>query len=295
MRELTSFESGVTKFFQQSANAALTPKPPIKSVEVVEAMQAVNQLARDYESLKVEVFQRADRSTWGFLSNVYDYVLRINKSPQKRQIKTDLIDLINAREGAKISMALSIENLVVRYVFDDMTRQSRNNYVLLIQKALGMDIQPGMLMPLLEEHGGIVNVIEKDFDGNTPSTYADSALRKLQRVDSANLLRRLFYIMSTQQEAKVVQVEQVANWAPSAQALSKLKASEKDLPKNQPGDFVFFVAVPGATPGEYNLLQGFSPTRDFEDQFLLQIAGRLGVSNEQLQVFISQIESSLPN
>ena len=158
-----------------------------------------------------------------------------------------------------------------------------------------MDIQPGMLMPLLEEHGGIVNVIEKDFDGNTPSTHADSALRKLQRVDSANLLRRLFYIMSTQQEAKVVQVEQVANWAPSAQALSKLKASEKDLPKNQPGDFVFFVAVPGATPGEYNLIQGFSPTRDFEDQFLLQIAGRLGVSNEQLQVFISQIESSLPN
>jgi hypothetical protein len=295
MRELTSFESGVTKFFQQSANAALASKPPIKSVEVVEAMQAVSQLARDYESLKVEVFQRADRSTWGFLSNVYDYVLRINKSPQKRQIKTDLIGLINAREGAKISMALSIENLVVRYVFDDMTRQSRNNYVLLIQKALGMDIQPGMLMPLLEEHGGIVNVIEKDFDGNTPSANADSALRKLQRVDSANLLRRLFYIMSTQQEAKVVQVEQVANWAPSAQALSKLKASEKDLPKNQPGDFVFFVAVPGATPGEYNLLQGFSPTRDFEDQFLLQIAGRLGVSNEQLQVFISQIESSLPN
>ena len=295
MRELTSFESGVTKFFQQSANAALASKPPIKSVEVVEAMQAVSQLARDYESLKVEVFQRADRSTWGFLSNVYDYVLRINKSPQKRQIKTDLIGLINAREGAKISMALSIENLVVRYVFDDMTRQSRNNYVLLIQKALGMDIQPGMLMPLLEEHGGIVSVIEKDFDGNTPSANADSALRKLQRVDSANLLRRLFYIMSTQQEAKVVQVEQVANWAPSAQALSKLKASEKDLPKNQPGDFVFFVAVPGATPGEYNLLQGFSPTRDFEDQFLLQIAGRLGVSNEQLQVFISQIESSLPN
>lgn len=293
--EATPGKPSFSNIFQQGGSFGLTTKMPTKSPEVFDALQQANQLVRDYETLKTEVFLRADRASWLFLSSVYDYVLRINKSVKKRQIKSDLIEMIKTRDRISITTASETETLVVRYVFSDVTRQSRNNYVGVIQKALAMDVEEGELVGLLEQSGGIINWVNKAFEGTTEGTIDIKDQRKIQRTDAVNLMRRLFALMANAQDVSTVTTTKVTDWTPSAQQLAALKDSKKTAPKNQPGDFVFFVAVPGATPGEYNLLQGFSPTRDFEDQFLLQIAGRLGVSNEQLQVFISQIESSLPN
>ena len=132
---------GLTNIFQLGANVGLVMKMPNKSPEVIDALQQVNQLAREYETLKIDVFLRAERASWLFLSNVYDYVLRINKSIKKRQIKSDLIDMIKQRDRVNISTASETETVVVRYVFSDMARQSRNNYVVVIQKALSMDVE----------------------------------------------------------------------------------------------------------------------------------------------------------
>lgn len=87
----------------------------------------------------------------------------------------------------------------------------------------------------------------------------------------------------------------MADWTPSDRELATIKDANKASPKYQAGEFVFFVAKPGAKPGEYKLIQGFSAARDFEDQLLLQIASRLGANNEQLQAFVSEFEASMPN
>ena len=84
----------------------------------------------------------------------------------------------------------------------------------------------------------------------------------------------------------------VVDWRPSFEELAKVKAEDKALPKYQAGNFVFFVALPGSTAGSYNLVQGFSPTKDFEDQVLQQIAARMGASNSELGVSVSDLETS---
>jgi hypothetical protein len=262
---------------------------------VLAALKQVNQLAVDYETLKVEVFLRADRASWVFLSNVYDYVLRINKSIQKRQIKNDLLDLIKKRDRSTLTAAAETEAVVVRFIFSDMARQTRNNYVSVLQKALALDIKQGELLGTLDQFGGIINWLAMDNTSNVDNKISTSDQRKLQRTDSINLIRRLFALMATSNNVASVSTTQVADWKPSARELSTLKPSAKVATKYQSGDFVFFVATPSTTEGEYTLIQGFSTARDFEDQLLLQIATRLGANNDQLQAVVSEYEASMPN
>ena len=286
---------GLSNIFQRGANGVLAMKMPNKNPEVYEALQQVNQLAKDYEALKIEVFLRADRASWVFLSNVYDYVLRINRSVRKRQIKSDLLEMVKLRDRISITSAAETETLVVRYVFSDMARQSRNNYVSVIQKALAMDVKPGELLGVLEQSRGIASWLNEGLEGAETKKIADREQRKNQRTDSVSLMRRLFELMASGQGVASVNTNQVADWTPSARELATVKESNKASPKYQAGEFVFFVATPGASPNEYKVIQGFSAARDFEDQLLLQIASRLGANNEQLQAVVSEFEASMPN
>lgn len=286
---------GLTNIFQLGANVGLVMKMPNKSPEVIDALQQVNQLAREYETLKIDVFLRAERASWLFLSNVYDYVLRINKSIKKRQIKSDLIDMIKQRDRVNISTASETETVVVRYVFSDMARQSRNNYVVVIQKALSMDVEEGELVGLLEQSGGIINWVNKTFEGTEIGKPDLKDQRKTQRADAVSLMRRLLALMASAQGVTPVNTPQVADWTPSPRQLASVKVSNQASPKYQAGDFVFFIATPSNTQNEYNLIQGFSAARDFEDQLLLQIATRLGTNNEQLQAVVSEFEASMLN
>ena len=293
--EATVRSAGLSSIFQRGANGVLAMKMPNKNPEVYEALQQVNQLAKDYEALKIEVFLRADRASWVFLSNVYDYVLRINRSVRKRQIKSDLLEMVKLRDRISITSAAETETLVVRYVFSDMARQSRNNYVAAIQKALAMDIKPGQLLGVLEQSRGMIAWLQDGMEEVQTKKIEARQQRKTQRTDSVSPMRRLFELMADGQGVASINTNQVADWTPSGRELATVKEPNKASPKYQAGEFVFFVAKPGAKPDEYKLIQGFSAARDFEDQLLLQIASRLGANNEQLQAFVSEFEASMPN
>ena len=293
--EATVRSAGLSNIFQRGANFGLAMKTPNKSPEVIEALQEVDQLAREYETLKIDVFNRAERASWVFLSNVYDYVLRINRSVRKRQIKSDLLEMVKMRDRISLTSASETEVLVVRYVFSDLTRQSRYNYVTAIQKALAMDVKQGEFLPLLEQYRGVTYWLNSGSEGVDAKKVAVREQRKTQRTDSVSLMRRLFDLMASSQGLSSINATQVADWTPSARELANVKEMNKDSPKYQAGEFVFFVAKPGARPDEYTLIQGFSAARDFEDQLLLQIAARLGANNEQLQAVVSEFEASMQN
>jgi hypothetical protein len=289
----TARRTGLSAIFQRNANKAVTAHGPTKSPEVSDALRQVDQLATHYKQLKTEILDRSDSALWSFLGGVYDYVLRINKSVQKQQIKKDLLTVIKMRDHISLSSALPTEAIVIRYVFSDMARQSRNNYVVLMQKALALDIKQGELLNFLVQYGGVSSVVDKIFDSIEMSSAGEKEQRQTQRTDSINLMRRLFVLMSQTEGVTPVNTEQVTDWIPSARELSTVKAADKTAAKYQPGDFVFFVAMPDTTQGQYKLIQGFSATRDFEDPFLLQIATRLGASNEQLQNLVAEFEASM--
>ena len=293
--EVTVRSGELTNIFQRGANGKLGMKMPAQSPEVLDALQQVNQLAKDYETLKIEVFLSADRASWVFLSNVYDFVLRINRSVKKRQIKSDLLEMIKLRDHISITSAAETETIVARYIFADMARQTRNNYVSVMQKALSLDVKQGELLVLLEQNGGISNWVNNAFDGVDAQKIADREQRKTLRTDSVSLMRRLFALMGSGQGVSFVKTKQVADWTPSARELATVKEANKNATKYQAGEFVFFVATPSEQPDEYKLIQGFSAARDFEDQLLLQIAARLGADNQQLQAVVSEFEAARLN
>jgi hypothetical protein len=202
---------------------------------------------------------------------------------------------LKLRDRISITSAAETETLVVRYVFSDMARQSRNNYVAAIQKALAMDVKPGELLGVLEQYRGMIAWLQDGMEEVQTKKIEARQQRKTQRTDSVSLMRRLFELMADGQGVASINTSQVADWTPSDRELATIKDANKASPKYQAGEFVFFVAKPGAKPDEYKLIQGFSAARDFEDQLLLQIASRLGANNEQLQAFVSEFEASMPN
>ena len=295
---INAFEKNafISSIFKRSTKAtssigAVAAAP--KSREVSEALNQGDELVSAYQSLKTEFFDRSDRALWNLLDGVYDFVCLINKSVQKRQIKSELITAIKTRDGFTMSSSSETEAIAVRYVFGDLARQTRNNYVIVMEKALALGIEKGQLLGFLEQHKGVVNVVEKNFDEETGNTDEDKDARKAQRTESINWIRRLFAAMSHSGASTPVSTAQVADWTPTAEELANVKDSDKASAKYQPGNFVFFVALPSHSQGAYNLVQGFNATLEFENQLLQQIATRMGASNEELQATVTDIEASL--
>ena len=237
--EVTVRSGELTNIFQRGANGKLGMKMPAQSPEVLDALQQVNQLAKDYETLKIEVFLSADRASWVFLSNVYDFVLRINRSVKKRQIKSDLLEMIKLRDHISITSAAETETIVARYIFADMARQTRNNYVSVMQKALSLDVKQGELLVLLEQNGGISNWVNNAFDGVDAQKIADREQRKTLRTDSVSLMRRLFALMGSGQGVSFVKTKQVADWTPCARELATVKEANKTPPNTKPESSCF--------------------------------------------------------
>jgi len=290
--------NATSNLFHRAKKAESTPQtssvpvPDIQNGELRKVLEQGAQLIQDYASLKTEVLDRSDRALWQLLSKVFDYVLQINASVQKRNVKSDLLAKIKARDNYAMSSSSETQAVVVRYVFGDLARQTRNNYVVVFDKALALETGVGGLLDLLEKHKGVVNFVEHDFDGNAESAAETKEKRKEERLQQVTLMRRLFAAMSHCGASVPVATSYVVDWRPSFEELAKVKTEEKALPKYQAGNFVFFVALPGSTAGSYNLVQGFSPTKDFEDQMLQQIAARMGASNSELGASVADLETS---
>ena len=85
------------------------PVPEIQNGELRNVLEQGAQLIQDYASLKTEFLDRSDRALWQLLSKVFDYVLQINASVQKRNVKSDLLAKI---KRAKKNNRIWIENIM---------------------------------------------------------------------------------------------------------------------------------------------------------------------------------------
>ena len=302
MNQVATFDSqvsthnglpGLPNVFQRRAIVAKNTAVANQSPEIVNAVRQINQLAVDYQSFQSEVLDRSDRALWEFLGHVYDYVLDINRSLQKRQIKSSLIEAIKMRDATPITSASETESIVVRYVFANVSRQVRYQYVVALEKALALDVPQGELPQFLERNNGVASLSEKEFAGNAQNAKLEKEKRKLQRAEAIDVMRRLLEAMSTDTSIARASSQHVADLTPSARELSLLKPADLGLPKYQAGDFVFFVGKVDETLGTYKLIQGFNATRDFEDELLQQIAAYLGFNNADVQATLSDFEASI--
>jgi hypothetical protein len=218
------------------------------------------------------VFDRSDRALWELLSNLFDYVLTIEDSAEPARAKKALRDEIDVREGENISTAVKTEVLVVRYLFADAARQTRNNYSNVMRKAKALGKTYGDLYAFLEEFNGVANVLEHDFSSGEESDAGSKVDPKAERAEKASLMRSLFTALSHTGTGTELTSSEVQDYNLGIEAEAALKDSEKSKLKNQRGDFVFFVAVPSAGVDQYTVVHSFKTARDFEELALLEIA-----------------------
>ena len=102
---------------------------------VSSAIQAADQLVKNYTTLKVEILDRSDRALWEMIQSVYQFVEQIDRSSTKRETRNELLRKIQLRDSQSMATNASTEAIAVRYVFADQSRQSRNNYTIAMEKA----------------------------------------------------------------------------------------------------------------------------------------------------------------
>ena len=61
---------------------------------VSSAIQAADQLVKNYTTLKVEILDRSDRALWEMIQSVYQFVAQIDRSPTKRDTRNELLGKI---------------------------------------------------------------------------------------------------------------------------------------------------------------------------------------------------------
>ena len=268
-----------------------------KSVQAV--IDAADTLVTSYTKLKVEVLDRSDRALWEMLEKAYAFAAQIDGSPSKREARTELIKKIQLRDQQTMASNSSTEAVVVRYVFADQSRQSRNNYTIAMEKARALNIPVDGFADFLTENGGVGKVVEKIFgyedeDAALAKELTDAL--KAEKVTRTQLVGRLYSVMAHSAESQISYSGLVSNWVPEkpkASTDAKGKAVEKADPKFEQGNFVFFVTVKNPETGKFHVVQGNVFDKAYEQQLLASIAERMDVPTDELANAVQGMERSI--
>jgi hypothetical protein len=288
--------------FRPKTKVSNTPAAPVAAnlpKGVMAAVEAADVLVASYTKLKIEILDRSDRALWEMLQQVYGFVQQIEATPTKRETRTELIKKIQQRDGQSMATNSSTEAVVVRYVFADQSRQSRNNYMIAMEKARALDIAMDGFADFLTQHGGVGKVVEMVFDyeeGEIQSAKEVADAIKEDKKNRSQLVRRLYSVMAHKAESQINYSGLISNWVPEKPKTTtdaKGKGSEKADPKFETGNFVFFVTVKNPETGKFHVVQGNVFDKAYEEQLLGTIAERMDVPTNELSMAVQGMERAI--
>ena len=282
------------KFGQAKASTSLTALPP----SVDRAVGTADQLAQAYQKLRVDVLDRTDRAIWEMLQQNYGFVQQVDSSPQKRETRNELIRKIQIRDSQGVASNATTEAVIVRYVFEGLSRQTRNNYTIAMEKARALDIPVTEFADFLAQHGGVGGVVETVFDHEaeeqaTAKEMADA--KAAEKGTRTQLITRLYAAMAHKAESELAYAGEVTNWVakdPKADTPKSKIGAEPD-PRYEKGNFVFFVTVRNPETGRYHVVQGNVFDQAYEQQLLASIAERMDVTIPELSAAVQGLEHSI--
>jgi hypothetical protein len=264
---------------------------------VKKAIDQANSLAFEFDQLKSNMLDRSDRALWQLLERVYTYAEEIEDSPLKREIRKALVDEVAQRDQKTIGASVSVAEVVVRYIFPNVSRQTKSNYSIAMEKARAKDIAPTNFALFLEQHGGVSRVVEHVFDYEEEEQRTASEVAKAkseEAIKRRSLLSRLFTVMARGVGRPLQFDGEITKWVNSPDSTEGNDASKASTnPKDKPGKFVFFVSVYDPESQRYRIVQGNQFDEAYENQLLLAIAGRLDVSVAELESTVIGMERSI--
>ena len=240
------------KFGQAKASTSLTALPP----SVDRAVGSADQLAQAYQKLRVDVLDRTDRAIWEMLQQNYGFVEQVDSSAQKRETRNELIRKIQIRDSQGVASNATTEAVIVRYVFEGLSRQTRNNYTIAMEKARALEIPVTGFADFLAKNGGVGGVVETVFDHEAEEQATAKELADAKAADKGTrtqLVTRLYSAMAHKAESELAYAGEVTDWVPrdpKADA-AKSKITAKPDPRYEKGNFVFFeTGAPSSTLSE---------------------------------------------
>ncbi len=274
-----------------SSLTALTPG-------VERAVGAADQLAQAYQKLRVEVLDRTDRALWEMLQQVYGYVQQVDGSAQKRETRNELIRKIQIRDNQGVASNATTEAVAVRYVFADLSRQTRNNYTIAMEKARALDVPVDGFADFLAQHGGVGGVVETVFDHEAKEQATAKKLADAKAAEKATrtqLITRLYSVMAHESSNELAYSGEVTDWVPPNPKVEKSKSSSASKPdaRYEKGNFVFFVTVRNPETGGYRVVQGNVFDQAYEQQLLASIAERMDVTIPELSSAVQGLEQRI--
>jgi len=289
----------LTNVFRPKTVESVTTKSssPALSAGVNKALANADGLIASYGKLKVEVLDRSDRALWALLQDVYGYADAVEKSPMKREIRTQLINQIRQRGGPNTSTAASTAAIAVRYIFADVSRQTWSNYSIAMEKAAALGVTADSFAGFLEQYGGVSKVVEHIFDYEADETNASVATIKELREEKQSrtaLVGRLCTAMAHASNDELEYSGELSNWVPEKKKSEKAAGKdEKADPKYEQGKFVVFLTVKDPDSGKYRVVQGNVFNRAVEDQLLGTIAEQMAASNDELANVVVGLEQRI--
>jgi hypothetical protein len=280
------------------ATKAETKPTAVLPKNVQALVDAAEALVVGYTKLKVEVLDRSDRALWEMLEKAYAFAAQIDGNAiTKRDVRTELIKKVQLRDQQTMASNSSTEAVVVRYVFADQSRQSRNNYTIAMEKARAIGIAVDKFADFLSEHGGVGKVVEKTFgyeeaDQAVAQELADAI--KAEKTTRTELVGRLYSLMAHKVDSQISYSGEVSNWVPEKpKSKAKTDGTEKVDPKYEQGNFVFFVTVKNGETGKFHVVQGNVFDKAYEQQLLASIADRMEATTDELSTAVQGMEQSI--
>ncbi len=280
------------------ATKAETKPTAVLPKNVQALVDAAEALVAGYTKLKVEVLDRSDRALWEMLEKAYAFAAQIDGNAiTKRDVRTELIKKIQLRDKQTMASNSSTEAVVVRYVFADQSRQSRNNYTIAMEKARALSIPVDGFADFLTENGGVGKVVEKNFgyedeDAATAKVLTDAL--KAEKTNRTQLVGRLYFLMAHKVDSQISYSGEVSNWVPEKpKSKAKTDGTEKVDPKFEQGSFVFFVTVKNGETGKFHVVQGNVFDKAYEQQLLASIAERMEATTDELSTAVQGLEQSI--
>lgn len=252
------------------------------------------QLCEEYATFKRDFGDRTDAALWQLMQNVYTFVCELDKNANVKKVKAALVKQLKAKGFVKASASNSTAALVVKYIFADQAKQTINNYANVLVKASVLKVPCNKLAAFLKQHGGIVNVLEKYFDedGNVTAVaqVSDEALQaKVDAQERLHVFKRSLNALRFETNTTIA-FHGVQDWVAEDKRKEESKAKDAENVKYKRGDFVFFVAVPGAKEGVYEVVEGFSAAKDMEDKLLMQMLKHYAATTEELHAMAMHYE-----
>ncbi len=265
---------------------------------VQQAIEFANSLVESYAKLKVEVLDRSDRALWNHLGQVYAYVDSIERSPLKRETRTELIRQIRLRGGLGVSSIASTAAVVVRYVFAEQPRQTCSNYAIAMEKAAALGVTADTFAGFLEQYGGVSKVVEHLFDHEADDALISATTAKQlaeQKQARTGLVGRLCAALAHVSTTEIEYRDELNVWVPEKPEKKTKSADKEDKvdPKFEQGNFVVFLTMKNPQTGKYRVVQGNVFNRAFEEQLLGTIAHHMDADNDELAQTVVGLEQAI--